>query len=139
MIDWSIYILLVFNRGWIRDSLQMMIFAYVCSTCSLVELNTRFETWTTRNDVKFLYFPHLSYLITRTAYLGSQWAPYVQIKYFILGWSIYRLLVLNRVWIRDSVQMMIFVYICWTCSIIELKTRFETWNKVNGVYTSHIS
>jgi hypothetical protein len=35
--------------------------------------------------------------------------------------------------------MVILVYGCSTCSIAELNTRFETWNEVNGVYTSHIS
>jgi hypothetical protein len=54
---------LVLNMGWKRDSLQIMIFAYVCSTWSIVELKTRFETWITRNDVNGLSLFNLSYLI----------------------------------------------------------------------------
>jgi hypothetical protein len=45
MIDWLIYKLFVFNTEWKRDSLQMMIFLYVCSTCSVFELKTQFESW----------------------------------------------------------------------------------------------
>jgi hypothetical protein len=105
----------------------MMIFVYVCSTCSMVELKALFETWITRNCINGVNFFHLSYLITLTVYLCSQWAPNVQIKYFMCDLSIYRLFVLNRCWKRDSLQMMIIVYICSTCSVVELKTHFETW------------
>jgi hypothetical protein len=59
-----------------------------------------------------------------------------QIKYFIFDWLIYRIFVLNRSWKSDSLQIMTFVYICSTWSIVEIKTRFETWikrNVVNGV------
>jgi hypothetical protein len=60
--------------------------------------------------------------------LGLTMAPNVQIKYFMFDWSIYRLLVLNRVWKRDSHQMMIFVYVCSTYSVVEIKTRLEKKN-----------
>jgi DNA-directed RNA polymerase subunit RPC12/RpoP len=142
MIDWSIYRLFVLNMGCKRDSLQMMIFLYVCSKCSVVELKTRFENWIERSDVNGVYCFHFSYLITVLAYLCSQLAPLVQIRYFIFDWSIYRLFVLNRLWKRDSLQMMIFVYVCLTCSVVDLKTRLETWNArndVNGVYWFHLS
>jgi hypothetical protein len=105
-------------------------------------IKTRFETWITRNDVNCVCFLHLPNLLTPTAYLGSQWAPNIQIKYFMFDWSIYRLLVLNRGWKRDSHQMMIFVYVSSTCSVVELKTRFETWitrNVVNGVNLFQLS
>jgi hypothetical protein len=147
----------------------------VCSTWSMVELKTRFETWITRNEVNgvsflnffylinlpalttntkcpnqlfhvwFVYlqticakygletwfspnndirkcmlymmhgsnknafwdmnnkrgrkwctFFHLSYLITLIVYLCSQWTSNIQIKYFMVDWSIYWLFVLNR-------------------------------------------
>jgi hypothetical protein len=114
----------------------MMIFIAVCLTCSVVEQKTRFETWVTRNDVNGVNLFLLPYLITLMAYLYSQWAPNVQIKYFMFDWSIYSIFVLNTVWKHDSLQMMIFVYVCSTYSIIELKTLIETWiarNDVNGV------
>jgi hypothetical protein len=52
--DW-----LVVNRPWKRESLQVIIFVYVCSSWSIVELKTRFEIWITWNhviDVRFLTF-----------------------------------------------------------------------------------
>jgi hypothetical protein len=130
MFDCSTYSLFVLYSSWKRDSLQIVIFVYVCSTWGTVELKTPFETWITRNDVNGVRLFKLSYLITLMAYLCSQWKPNVQIKYFMFDWSIYRLYVLNRAWKRVSLQIMIFVYVCSTWSIVELKTRFETWNEV---------
>jgi hypothetical protein len=69
MLDRSIYRLFVLNRGWTRESLQIMIFVYVCSTWTLIELNTCFETWVTKNDVNIISWFHISYLITLMAYL----------------------------------------------------------------------
>jgi hypothetical protein len=69
-------------------------------------------------------------------YLSTQRTPKVPIKYFVFEWSIYWLIVTNRCWKRDFHQIMIFVYVCSTWGIIELKTRFETWitrNDENGV------
>jgi hypothetical protein len=109
MFDWSIYRLFVLNRGWKLDFLQMMIFVNVCSTCNIVEQKTRFETRITRNDVNGVNIFHLPYLITLMGYLCSQWAPDVQIKYFMFDWLIYRLFVLNRGWKPDPLQMKIFV------------------------------
>jgi hypothetical protein len=100
MCDWSIYRLFVVKTVWKRESLQIVIFIYACTTCSVVEIKTCFETWITRNDVNCVYIFHLSYLITLTAYLGSQWAPKVQIKYFMFNSLIYRILVLNSRWNR---------------------------------------
>jgi hypothetical protein len=108
------------NTVWKHDSLQIMIFVYVCSTFSLVDLKTRFETWITRNDVNDVNLFLFSYLIFLTTYLSSQWAPNYQINYFMFDCSVYRLLFLNRCWKRDSHQMMIFVYVCWTCSVVDL-------------------
>jgi hypothetical protein len=141
MYDWSIYILLMVNTSWKRDSLQMAIFEKICSTWSIVELKTRFETWITRIDVSGVSLFHLSYLITIIVYLCSQCTPHVQIMYFMFGYSIYRLFVLNRGWKRDSLQMMIYVNVCSTWCMVELKTRFETWitrNDVNGVSLFHL-
>jgi hypothetical protein len=81
-------------------------------------------------------------LITLMDYLCSQWTPDVQIKYLMFDWSIYRLFVLNSCWNRDSLQIMIFVYVCSTWTLVELKTRFETWitsNDINRVCLYHLS
>jgi hypothetical protein len=91
-----------------------------------------FENWMERNSVNGVYCFHLSSLITVMAFLCSQLAPFVQIRYFICDWSFYRLSVLNTVWKRDSLQMIIFVNVCSTCSVIELKTRFKTWITRSG-------
>jgi hypothetical protein len=109
-----------------------------CSTWSMVELKTRFETWITNNDVSGVSLFNLSYLIT---HLRSQRSPYVQIKYFMFDWSICWLFVLNRVWKRDSLQIMIFAYSCSTWGIVELKMRFQAWitkNEVNGESLFHL-
>jgi hypothetical protein len=65
-----------------HDSLEIMILVYVCSTSSVVELKTLFETWIARNDVNGVYWFHLSYLITvwaldnplKCAYNGHQFS-----------------------------------------------------------------
>jgi hypothetical protein len=129
--DW-----VVLNRGWKRESLHIMKFVNVCTTWSLVELKTRLERWITKNDVNGVSLFNLSYLITLMAYLCSQRTPNVQIKYFKFGWSLYTLFVLNRGWKHDTIQIMIFVYVCWTWSIVEYKTRFETWITKNFVNVS---
>jgi hypothetical protein len=77
---------------------------------------------------------HHSHLITLTAYLCSQWAPNVEIKYFMFYWSIYRLFLLNRSWKRHSLQITISEYPCLACSVVELKSRFETWKARNDAY-----
>jgi hypothetical protein len=131
MFDWTIYRLFVLNRGWNCVSLQKCYIAHICltwgSTWGMFELKTRFETWITSNDVNGVSLFHRSYLITLLAYLCSQRTPNVPIKYFMFDSSIYSLFVLNRGWKRDSLQIMIFVYICSTLGIGELKTRFDTW------------
>jgi hypothetical protein len=124
---------LVLNRGWKRNYLQIMIFHNVCSTWGIVELKTRYKTWITRNDVNRLNLFHISYLITHMAFRRSQWTPNVQIKYFMFDWSMYRLFVLKTGFKLDSLQMMIFVDVCSTWSIVQLKTRFETWITLNEV------
>jgi hypothetical protein len=101
-----------------------------------------FKTSITRNDVYGIGLFHLSYLITLMAYLCSQRTPNAQIHYFMLDWSIYILFVPNRRWKHATFQIMIFVYVCSTWSIVELKTRFETWitrNDVNGVRLFNLS
>jgi hypothetical protein len=117
--DW-----LVLNRGWKRDSKQILILEEICSTWSLVDLKTRFARWITRNEVTGVRMFNLSYFITRTAYLCSQWTPNVQIKYFMFDWSLYPMCVQNRGWKRDSLQIMMFVYVCSKWRMVELKTRF---------------
>jgi hypothetical protein len=124
----------VLNRAWKPISLQIIIFVYVCSTGGIVELNTLFETWITRNDVNGVSFFHLSYLITHMAYLWSQRTPNVQIKNFMFHWSTWSLFVLNTNLKRDSLQMMIFVNICFTWNMVHIKDAFwyvsnKKWSK----------
>jgi hypothetical protein len=142
MFHWFIYRLFVLNTSWKRDLFQLMIFVNVCSTCNMVELNTRFETWFTINDVNGLSSFHLSNLITLMAYLCSQWTPKFQMNSFMFYWSIYRLFVLNTSWYRDSFEMMIFANVCTTWNMVQLKPLFETSitrNNVNGVSLFHLS
>jgi hypothetical protein len=125
---------------WKRGSLHIMILLYVGSTWSIFELEMRFETWITWNEVNGISLFHISYLITLMDYLRSQRKPKVQIKYFMFEWSIYRLFVTNIYLKHESLHIMIFVYDCSTWGIIKLKTRFETWikrNDVNGVILIH--
>jgi hypothetical protein len=66
----------------------------------------------------------------------------LQINYFIFDWLIYIIFVLNMTWKVDYFQIMIFVYISSTWSIVKLVTRFETWitrNYVNDVSSFHVS
>jgi hypothetical protein len=87
---------------------------------------------------KWYTFLHIYYLITLMAYRWSQWTPNVQIKYFMLNWPIYRLFVLNTAWIIYYLQMMKFVNIWATWSMVQLKTRFETWLTRNDVSSFHL-
>jgi hypothetical protein len=134
---WLVYLnwLFVLYTGWKLDSLQMMIFVNICSTWNMVEIKTRFDVWITRNDVNGVSLFHLSYLITLMAYLCSQSSPIS--KSIFYDW-----VCLNRCWKRDSLQIWIFVYFCSTWSVVELKTRFETWitrNDVNFVSLFNLS
>jgi hypothetical protein len=136
MFDWSICRLFVLNRGWKRDYLQIMIFVYICSTWSIVEFKTCFETWITRIDLKGVSLFLLSYLIILVPYLCSLPTTNFKIKYFIFHYSIYRLFVLITGCKRDSLQIMIIVNFCSTRRMVELITRVETWitrNDVNGL------
>jgi hypothetical protein len=126
--DW-----LVLNRGRKRDLLQIMILLYVGSTWSIVELKMHFETWITWNDVNGISLFHLSYIITRMAYMCTQRTQKVQIKCFMFEWSIYRLFVTNKCWKRDYLEIITFVYVWSTWGIIELKTRFGSWITRNDV------
>jgi hypothetical protein len=138
MFDWTIYTLFVLNRASKPDFLQIMIFVYVCSTCSTVEIKTRFWDLITRNVLNGVTLSNLPYLTTLMTNLCSQQQ---QIFHFMFHWPIYRLFVLNTDWKRHFLQMMIFVYVCSTWIMFQLITRFETWitrNDVNGVSWFHI-
>jgi hypothetical protein len=120
----------------------MMIFVNICSTWNIVDLKTRIEMCKTWNVVNGVSLFHLSYLVTLIAYLCSQ----SKLKYtnqVIYIWLVNNILfVLNRGWKRYTLQMMIFVNVCLTFSVDELKTRFETWitrNVVNCVSLFHLS
>jgi hypothetical protein len=130
MFDFSIYSLFEINRGWKRDSLQILIFVYVCSAWGIVELKIRFEAWITRNGESFFHFPDL---ITLMAYPYLQCTPHVQIKCYTFDRSIYRLFVLNRGEKRDSLEIIIFVYVCSPWGIVERKMRFVAWIRRNDV------
>jgi hypothetical protein len=126
---------ILLNRGWKPDTLQIMIFVYVYSTLSTVELKTCLETWITRNDVNGVRLTHLSHLIKLMGYLCSQSTPNYQNKYLTFNWSIYRLFVLNRGWKRDSINNDICISVLHM-KFSWLKTRFETWipkNVWNGL------
>jgi hypothetical protein len=122
--DW-----LVLNRACRRVSPHIMIFVYVCSTGGIVELSTRFEMWITRTDVTGVSLFHLSYLITRMVYLWSQRTPDFQRKYFMFDWWNYRLFVLNTTLKRNSVQVIIFVNVYATWSMVYIKDAF--WYVIN--------
>jgi hypothetical protein len=55
----------VVNTGWKLDSLQMIIFLYVCSTFSVGELKKRFETWIARNKVNGVHLFHLQLICAK--------------------------------------------------------------------------
>jgi hypothetical protein len=139
MFDWSIYRLYALISGWKLVCLQRNIFVYFCSTWGIVELKTRFGTWKARKEVNGVCLFRLPYLITLMASLCSQRTPNVQVLYFIFDSSIYILVEVNSSWKLDSLQMMIFVNVCWTWRLVELKTSFKTWitrNDVNCVFVS---
>jgi hypothetical protein len=64
IFDWPIYRLFVLNTGLKRYSLQMMISENICSTWSMVQIKTRFDTSIRKNDVNGVSLFYLSYLIT---------------------------------------------------------------------------
>jgi hypothetical protein len=137
MFGLSIFTLFVLNRAWKRDSLQIILFVYICSTLNIVELKTRFEKWISLNDVNGVILFHLSYSIILMVYLRSQQTPDVQIKYFTFYWSTFTLFVLNRVWKRDFLQIMIFVCLLdmghiWTKNPFwDVNNRkWRTWYKI---------
>jgi hypothetical protein len=99
------------------------------------------ETWNARNEVNGEYWSPFLFINCFGLHF-SQWAPIVQIKYLMLDWTIYRLFLLNTGWKRDSLQILIFVYVCSLCYVVELEKRFETWiarNELNGGYCFHFS
>jgi hypothetical protein len=141
MFDWSIYRLFVLNRAWNRDCLQIIIF--VCMH-DVGHSWTKNVFWDVNNKKRRkwckIVSPSLSKILM--AYLCSQRTTNVQIKYFMYEWSIYSLFVLNTSGKSDSLQMTIFVNVCFTWGIVKLKKRFETWitrNDVNGVSWFHLS
>jgi hypothetical protein len=111
MFDWSIYRLFVLNRSWKPDSLQMMIFVNVCSTWSMVQLKTRFETSITRNVVNCVRLFNFCYLITHVLPVLTTVSIYPNLVFYV--WLVdLRPFVINTAWKLDSLQMMIFVYVC---------------------------
>jgi hypothetical protein len=132
MFNWSVYRLLGLNRCGKRNSPNNDI-----RTCLFDMLRswTKNTVWAVNNKKCRKWCKLVSPFLFNNSYdlLGSQWAPNVQFSYVMFDWSIYRLFVLNTGWKPDSLQMMIFVYICSTCIVVELKTRFVTWVTRNDV------
>jgi hypothetical protein len=56
-----------------------------------------------------------------------------QFRFFVFDSTIYRPFVPNTAWKRDSLQIMIFVNVCSTWRMVELKNLFETWITINDV------
>jgi hypothetical protein len=73
------------------------------------------------------------------AYLFSQWTPKVQIENFRFDWSIYTLFELNRVWIHDFLQIMIFVHVSSTSGIVELNAFWDENNKKGRKWCKFVS
>jgi hypothetical protein len=114
----------IIDWGWKRDSLQLIIFVFVCSTWNIVELKTRFESWIKRNDVNGLSVFNISYLITLMAYVCSQRTPNLKSNIlYCIGRPTDYLCYIGPG--NMSLQILIFVYICSTWAIVQLKTRFE--------------
>jgi hypothetical protein len=124
MFDWTIYTRFVLNRRCKREYLNIMLLVCVWSTWIIVVLKKGFEILITWNDVNGVSLVHISYLITHMAYLWSPRTPNAQIKYFMFDLSIYRLFVLNTTLKRDSLQMMIFICVSSTWSIVHIKDAF---------------
>jgi hypothetical protein len=114
---------------------------YVCSTYSIVELKTRFETWITRNEVNRVSLFDTSYVITLMAYLFSQKTP--NYKSSTLFWLVDLLYICAKWELERCVfQIMLFANVCSTGCIDEIVTRFETWisrNDVNDLSLCHVS
>jgi hypothetical protein len=100
-----------------------------------------FETWIIRNGVNGVSLFNTFYWIKLMACLFSQRTLNVQIKCFMFDWSVEIIFVLKSDWKCDSPQIMIFVNVCWTWSMVNLKTPFEIWitrNVVSGVSLFHL-
>jgi hypothetical protein len=55
---------------------------------------------------------------------------------------LYYRLVLNRAWTRDSLQIIIIIYVYSSWTIVEFKTRFDSWisrNDLNGLSFFNLS
>jgi hypothetical protein len=120
MADCFIYRPFVINTWWKLDSLQIKIYLNVCSTWSMAEVKTSFETWITWNDVKGVSLIHLLYVMTLNGFLMFTMDTKRPNEVFYVKWLIYRLFVLNRSGKLDYLQIMIFVYVCSTWGIVEL-------------------
>jgi hypothetical protein len=108
----------------------MILFVHDWSTCNIVELKTHFENLIARIEVNSENTFHLSYLITLLALdMKLTCAPHghqlskSSILCFIGRSTTY---VLNTCLKREFFHMMIFVNVCSTCSVVEIKTRYET-------------
>jgi hypothetical protein len=120
MLDWSIYTLFVLE--WLETSLSPNDDIRNC-LFDMKHGTSKNFFWSVnkKNDVYVVCLFHFSYLITLMAYVCSQKTPNAQFNSFMLDWSIYTLFVLNRCWKRGSLQIMIFLYVCSTWSIVDLK------------------
>jgi hypothetical protein len=140
IFDWSIYRLFLLNTGW---KLIPNNFIRIC-VLAMKHSWTKSAFWDVNNKKWHKWAKFVSPSLFKDTYglpvLAK--APNIKIKYFMFDWSIYTLLVLNTGWKRESLQMKIFVNVCSTWNIFEIKTRLETWinrNVVNCVSFFHLS
>jgi hypothetical protein len=83
---------------------------------------------------------HCSYLITLMAYLCYERTPNAQFKYYMFDWLIYRPFTLNTGWKRDSLQIMLFVYVYSTWGMFEIRNAFwDVNNKKRSKWYKFVS
>jgi hypothetical protein len=124
MFDWSIYRLFVLNRCWKLDSLQMMIFVNVCSNEAWLILKTRFETWITRNVVNGVSLFHLFIKNTYGLPVFTKDTKCPNQVFYVWLVDLHKF-VPNKCWKLESLQIMIFVYVCPTCSLVDYRRVFR--------------
>jgi hypothetical protein len=119
MFDWSIYRLFVLNTGWNVNLSKwwysIMLVRHEHGWTKNAFWNVINKKW--RNGCK-LVSPFLS---NNTYGLPVLTKDTKCPSHFLFYWSIYILIVLNTGWKRDSLQIIIIVYICFTWRMFETK------------------
>jgi hypothetical protein len=60
-----------------------MIFLYVCLTLSVIELETRLETWIGRNEINGVYPFHLQIVCVNIKLINCTWNEYTPLSTFL--------------------------------------------------------